>query len=130
MPDTKIKICLVDDDQNILDIYTKKLTSRGYQIVSASDGKIGLEIMRAEKPDLAMIDVNMPEMDGLTLMEHMQQEPALEKIPVIVLTNEDNEPTIRRASQISPEFFLLKAQTDPQKAVEVIEKVLSERQSN
>jgi DNA-binding response OmpR family regulator len=80
------KILVVDDDQNIVDLLRVILTHEGYEVVSAMDGKAGLAAARQEKPDLIVLDVMMPELDGFTVSGLLFQDPVMRLIPVIILT--------------------------------------------
>ena len=80
------KILVVDDDKSIVDLLRALLTLEGYEVVSAMDGKAGLAAARQEKPDLIILDVMMPEMDGFTVSGLLFQDPVMKLIPVIILT--------------------------------------------
>lgn len=121
-----IKVCIIDDDPYIVEIYRTKISQKGYQVIMADNGEDGLALIREQKPDVALIDVKMPKMDGLTLIEIMQKDPELKKIPVVILTNQDDEETIKRAAGTKHKFFLIKSNTDPQKAVNILEEVLGD----
>jgi DNA-binding response OmpR family regulator len=80
------KILVVDDDKSIVDLLRVLLTLEGYEVVAAMDGKAGLATARQEKPDLIILDVMMPEMDGFTVSGLLFQDPVMRLIPVIILT--------------------------------------------
>ena len=109
-------ICLVEDDLMIQEAYAVKLRERGYQVVTASDGSQGLEVLRQRKPDIALIDINMPIMDGLELMGEMAKDPNLADIPVIVLTNYDDNKLVKKAGKLQSRFYLIKSLYTPAKA--------------
>jgi two-component system response regulator ChvI len=81
-------IALVDDDRNILTSVSIVLESEGYKIRTFTDGASALEGMRAEPPDLAILDIKMPRMDGMELLRRLRQES---EVPVIFLTSKDEE---------------------------------------
>ena len=83
------KILLVDDDVDFCEATQLLLDSTGYKVVLAYDGKEGLEKARAEKPDLVILDVMMPEMNGYDVCVVLKADPELKKIPVILLTAVD-----------------------------------------
>ena len=83
------KILVVDDDPDILDAVTMILESQGYELVTARDGIEGLANLKAEQPDLIILDLRMPEMDGFAVIKVLKMDRETENIPVIVLTGHD-----------------------------------------
>jgi two-component system alkaline phosphatase synthesis response regulator PhoP len=86
-----IKILLVDDEQDILEIVGYNLTQEGYQIVTASNGKEAIQVAKKELPQLIIMDVMMPEMDGMEACENIRRLPELSNVIITFLTarNED-----------------------------------------
>ena len=84
------KILVVDDDKSIVDLLRALLTNKGHEVCVAMDGKAGLEAAKREKPDLIILDVMMPEMDGFTVSGLLFQDPAMKLIPVLILTAADH----------------------------------------
>ncbi|WP_415156017.1 response regulator transcription factor [Maritalea sp.] len=82
------KIALVDDDQNILASVAMTLQAEGYQVSTYTDGASGLEGLTSDMPDLAILDIKMPRMDGMELLRRLRQKS---DIPVIFLTSKDDE---------------------------------------
>ena len=92
------KILVVDDDPDILDALTMILESQGYQVVTASDGIEGLANLKAEKPDLMILDLLMPKMDGWAVCKELQ-DPRWSKykdIPILILTSVREDASRRR----------------------------------
>lgn len=83
------KILLVDDDVEFCEATKMFLEGQGYDVALAYDGKEGLDKVRSEKPDLVILDVMMPEMNGYDVCVVMKADPALSKVPVILLTGVD-----------------------------------------
>jgi two-component system response regulator ChvI len=82
------KIALVDDDRNILTSVSLTLEAEGYNVSTYTDGASGLEGLTSDKPDLAILDIKMPRMDGMELLRRLRQKSDL---PVIFLTSKDEE---------------------------------------
>jgi DNA-binding response OmpR family regulator len=80
------RILCIEDDQEMIDLIRLILSRKGYQIIGAVGGIEGLETMRKEKPDLVLLDLMMPDMDGWDVYQQMKADPALQSIPVIVVT--------------------------------------------
>ena len=92
------KILIVDDDPDILDALTVILESRDYQVITARDGIEGLANLKAEKPDLMILDLLMPKMDGFAVMKELQ-DPRWSKyreIPILILTSVREDAARRR----------------------------------
>src|SRR5512134_2770488 len=80
------KILLVEDHEEIWDFLSRRLKRRGYEVVVAQDGQQGLDKTRAESPDLVLLDMNLPVMDGWTLAQTLKGDAATKSIPIIALT--------------------------------------------
>jgi DNA-binding response OmpR family regulator len=80
------KVLVVDDDSNIVNLLVVLLSREGHETCVANDGKEGLATARQEKPDLIILDVMMPEMDGFSVSGLLFQDPLMRQIPVIILT--------------------------------------------
>jgi DNA-binding response OmpR family regulator len=80
------KVLVIDDEPGIVDIVETNLIGDGFEVVSAKDGKEGLDRVRSEDPELVVLDVMMPEMDGWEVLRHMEADPQTAGIPVIMLT--------------------------------------------
>ena len=92
------KILIVDDDTDVLEALTMILERRGYQVVTAQDGIEGLAYLRAEKPDLMILDLLMPKMDGFAVLKELQDPRWSEfrDVPILVLTSVREEASRRR----------------------------------
>jgi CheY-like chemotaxis protein len=90
----KKKILVIDDSRLQLEIATRTLEEAGYEVLTAGDGKVGLEKLRSGYIDLIILDLVLPGMDGFTFLSICKNDHALENIPVVVLTNRDSEEEI------------------------------------
>jgi len=81
------KILLVDDDVDLVKVMSGALESKAYEVLVAYDGQEGLEKARKEKPDLVVLDILMPEVDGFAFADQFSKDPVLAKIPVLALTS-------------------------------------------
>jgi CheY-like chemotaxis protein len=114
------KILLVEDDLTLLRMYQRILTIDGYGIETATDGVAGYEKARIFKPDLILLDVMMPKMNGLQTLEKLKQDPDTKKIPVFVLTNVSSDSEIQSAEQLGAEKYLNKSVYEPNEVIEII----------
>ena len=87
MAEKKNKLILcIEDDQEMIDLIRLLLARKGFEVKGAIDGKAGLEIIRNEKPDLILLDLMMPEMDGWEVYQQIKSDESIQNIPVIVVT--------------------------------------------
>lgn len=120
------KIMIVDDDEDILYSVEKLLTKKTkYSVIKANSGKKGLELLKKEKPDLILLDIMMPEMDGWDVVEKIHENKAWQNIPVIFLTAKDDKLTQTVAS-ISVEDYIIKP-VDINLLIKRIDKTLKKR---
>jgi len=82
-----VRILLIDDDVDFVKATTKVLESKPYEVIVAFDGKEGLEKARSEKPDLVLLDILMPKVDGFAVADQFKKDESLSKIPVVALTS-------------------------------------------
>ena len=80
------KILIVEDNEENRDALSRRLQRRGFQVVIATDGKAGVAMARSEKPDLILMDMNMPEVDGWEATKQVKADPETADVPVIGLT--------------------------------------------
>lgn len=118
-------VCIVDDDDNIRDIYERKFLHSGFDIVSAKNGVEGLKAIREKHPDIVLLDLQMPVMGGMEVLAELKKDAALEKIPVVILSNVDDEVVFSEiGKEYVTKFYLVKALTTPQKAVNIVKEIL------
>lgn len=89
----KKKILVVDDEQDLLDLIEYNLKKEGFDVLRAENGEEGIEIAKAHNPDLVLMDIMMPKMDGMVAVETMRADPELKPIPIIFLTARSDEKT-------------------------------------
>jgi len=85
-PSTSWTVLVVDDEYSVLDALTEVLLWQGHHVLTAGNGVEALQVMSAQRPHLALVDVMMPRMDGIQLLQAMAADPALAVIPLILLT--------------------------------------------
>lgn len=117
------KILIIEDEEIILSLLEKKLSREGYEVSSAGDGQEGLKMMRELSPDLILLDIIMPRMGGFEVMEEMQKDEKLKKIPIIVVSNSGQPVEVGRAQALGAKDWLIKTVFDPQ---EVLDKVVKQ----
>jgi DNA-binding response OmpR family regulator len=119
------KVCLIDDEADIRDMYTVALTAEGFDVVSAENGEVGLTLVHSEHPDIILLDLQMPTLDGFDVLKALRSDKDIAKIPVIILSNTDNEDAFRKAGDFDVRFFLIKALTTPKKVAGAVREVFT-----
>ncbi|OGR93419.1 MAG: hypothetical protein A2992_03645 [Elusimicrobia bacterium RIFCSPLOWO2_01_FULL_59_12] len=118
-------ILIVDDDKDVVDLVHFMADREGYRIVTAADGKEGLERAGQEKPDLVIMDIMMPEMDGHTATVELSRQEATRGIPVIILTAKGN---MRSAFELTPNVIAyIEKPFDPKHLQALIRNTLSHK---
>lgn len=121
-------VCIVDDDENIRDIYSMKFRREGFAVVTARDGEEGLQVVKKEQPDVIVLDIQMPVLDGLGVLRVLKGDEQLAKIPVIILSNVDSDAMFQEVGELgAAQYYLVKSLTDPQKVVDMTSEALMNR---
>ncbi len=114
-----MKVLIVDDEPHMLRVTELSIKKGGYQIVIGRNGKEALALAAREQPDLIVMDVSMPEMDGLTALTQLKAKPETAKIPVIMLTVRGQALTRSQATNSGAAVYLTKPFSPSQLLVEV-----------
>lgn len=118
------KIFLVEDDEFLVDIYTTKLKESGFEAEVAKDGKTALNFLKKEKPDLLVLDLVLPDMDGLDLLREIKKEERFQDLAVIILSNLDKGLQEKDYAGLGVVKYLIKANHKPSEIVEEIKKII------
>ncbi|MDP3769826.1 MAG: response regulator [Candidatus Sungbacteria bacterium] len=125
MANTKeVKILVIDDDPFILDMYVLKFKDQGFQIDTATDGKAGLEKIKSFKPDIVLLDVVMPKMDGFDVIKKLKEENEPRTFKILFLTNFGQKEDVERGMQLGADGYIIKAHFTPSEVVVKVKEVL------
>lgn len=124
MPDAKKKVLLVEDDKMILDMYTLKFTQEGYEVTQAENGKDGLALAKKIVPDIILLDIILPQMDGFTVLKSVKADPKTKDIPVVLLTNLGQDGDVKKGIELGAVDYLIKANFTPSQVVDKVKSVL------
>jgi len=113
-------VLLVDDDPFIIAVYVTKLKRAGLDVESVMDGAEAVRRLDAVKPDLVILDLNMPKLNGIEVLKHIRNSPALAALPVLVLTNVCSDSVMRETWDARPTRYLIKRETTPNAVVEEV----------
>ena len=118
------KIAIIEDDQAISDMYRIKFEADGYTVVTAANGKAGLELIQKSTPDLVLLDLMMPEMTGDEMLREMRATDWGKNIKVIILTNVSKDQAYPLVNPYGVSGFIVKAHFTPQEVVDSVKKVI------
>jgi DNA-binding response OmpR family regulator len=104
----KKKILIVDDEQDLLDFVKLRLEANNYDVITAIGGEEALEVFKTEKPDLVLLDILMPKLDGFKVCQALKNDPVTANIPVIMLTAKDRAADIKEAKRIGADGYIIK----------------------
>jgi twitching motility two-component system response regulator PilG len=121
---SKKEILIVEDEESLLKLQSLLLTSRGYQVQGVTDGKLALARVADKKPDLVLLDVMLPEIDGFEVCRRIKGEETTKNIPVIMVTSKKSREDMARGEQAGADWYI----TKPFKSamlVEAVQRLLS-----
>lgn len=121
----KKSILLVEDDVFMLEILSEKLLKSGFEVNIAKDGEECMKILESLKPDIILLDILMPKMDGVEVLRKMKISPELSSIPVVVLSNLGQKEEIDIALGLGAKDYIIKANFTTKEIIEKIKNVLN-----
>ena len=121
---THPKILIVEDDAFLIGIYATKLELEGFTVIQAKDGEAGLKAAQKELPDIVLLDILMPKLDGFQVLETLKKDPKTKKIPVVLLSNLGQKEDVERGQALGATDYLIKAHFVPSETVQKIKKIL------
>jgi len=125
---SKKRILLVEDDRFILEMYAEKLNDVGFQVEKAEDGVVAVELAKKKNPDLILLDIIIPKMDGFEVLKALKKEQKLKNVPVILLTNLGQRQSIEKGLKLGATDYIIKAHFTPAEVIEKIEQILKKKE--
>ncbi|MCD6550219.1 response regulator [bacterium] len=120
------KILLVEDDPFLIDIYKTKLKQEGFQVEVAKDGESALNLLEEKSPDLLLLDIVIPHVDGWEILKWIRSKEKFKNLKVIVLSNLGQKEEVKKGMELGATKYLIKAHYTPTEIVKEIKKVLKE----
>lgn len=120
------KILVIDDDQFFAKTLEAALPKEKYLVVAAEDGEMGLEKLKSEKPDLVILDLMMPKLDGTAFLKKLQESTDLPKVPILVSSNLSSVKKISDVMAMGAVGYVIKSDESLQSIVQDIERVIGE----
>jgi CheY-like chemotaxis protein len=121
------RVLMVEDHPDIADLYQLKLQLDGFRVAVASDGAAGLRLARSLKPDLILLDIHVPQLDGLQLLAALREDEATDDTPVVVFSEDDNPQLVKEAQRLGAAAYLVKAHLLPRRLSQTVSDVLGQR---
>jgi CheY-like chemotaxis protein len=119
------KIMIIDDDQVLLKLYSTKLIADKHIVETATNGEEGLQKLAAFKPDVIVLDLLMPKLNGFAFIEEVKKYPASAKIPIIIFSSVANQEQLTRLEKMGITTYLNKIDTSPTQLVSSINQILT-----
>lgn len=123
------KILIVEDEPALLRVLSDKFTSEGFSVLEAKNGLTGLKVSLEEKPEVILLDILMPELDGMEMMRRLRDSGDYGKnVPIVILTNLDADEKITWAvAKDEPAYYLIKSNVDMDEIVEKVDQAMGEK---
>ncbi|MDI6882936.1 MAG: response regulator [Patescibacteria group bacterium] len=118
------KILIIEDDKFLRELIARKLSQENYKILEAIEGEEGLKKIKTEKPNLVLLDLILPGIDGFEVLSQMNEDPVLAQVPVIILSNLGQREDIERGLKLGAVDYLVKAHFTPNEIIEKVKQVL------
>jgi len=118
------KILLIEDEDIIVNFLERKLKKSGFEVETAKDGKEGLLKIKQANPDIILLDLVLPQINGFEILEKIKEDENLKDTPVIVISNSGRSSEISRAKELGAKDWIIKTEFDPQIIINKIIKII------
>lgn len=124
MTNSNGKILLVEDDPTLVEMYALKFKEAGFDIITTTDGLLGLESAKKERPLVILLDIMMPKMDGFAVLTELKKDEKTKNIPVLLLSNLGQKTDIEKGKSLGATDYIVKASMTPTQVVEKVKSYL------
>lgn len=124
MAEKQPNILLIEDEEMLANMYETKFKNEGFNIRKALDGETGLAMALAEKPDLILLDIILPRLDGFSVLKKLKADSKLKSVPIILLTNLGQDEDVDKGKALGADGYLVKANLTPAEVVDKIKQHL------
>jgi len=118
------KILIIEDDLYLKELIVKKLKKENFEVLETSNGKKGLEKIKTERPDLVLLDLILPEINGYDILTQVKADPEISNIPIIIISNLGQIQEIRKGLKSGAVDYLIKAHFTPTKIIEKVKRYI------
>jgi two-component system phosphate regulon response regulator PhoB/two-component system alkaline phosphatase synthesis response regulator PhoP len=127
MAESKGKILIIEDDRYISKMYQLKLSLEGYDVQVADNGRLGVDKVKEFMPEIILLDILMPELDGFEVLQVIKSDDNTKAIPVLIMSNLGQEDHIQKGMDMGAVGYIVKSQFTPSKVVENIKEILAKK---
>lgn len=120
-------ILIIEDDDFFRELVRKKLLSENFEVLEAVDGEKGVKMVKEKKPDLIVLDLLLPSIDGFEVLSQIKADDSVSSIPIIVLSNLGQQEDIERGLKLGANDYLIKSQFDINQVVDKIKNILEKK---
>jgi len=125
MAEKQSNILLIEDEEVLANMYETKFKNEGFRIRKALDGEAGLKMVAEEKPELILLDIIMPKLDGFSVLKRLKANEATKDIPVVLLTNLGQNEDVDKGQKLGAVGYLVKANLTPSEVVKKVKEFLN-----
>lgn len=125
----KIKVLVVEDEHMLAEMYATKFSMDGFEVDKAFDGAAGLEKAKVMLPDVILLDVIMPKLDGFAVLKELRADAKFDKTPVLLLTNLGQDDDIKKGKELGADDYFVKANHTPADVVVKVKELLAKPRS-
>ncbi len=119
------KILIIEDDKFLRELISKKLSGENFEIIEAIDGEKGMEKIKSEKPDVVLLDLILPGMDGFEVLSKIKNDDGMPSCPIIILSNLGQREDVEKGLKLGAVDYLVKAHFTPNEIIEKVKNILS-----
>jgi DNA-binding response OmpR family regulator len=121
----KNKILIIEDEKTLLEMYSLKLEKEGFAVVKATNGEAGIEAAKKTNPDVILLDVMMPKIDGFAVLEKLKKFKTFSQTPIILMTNLGQEEDIKKGKRAGATDYLVKSENTPAQVAAKVGEILN-----
>lgn len=122
-----LKVLIAEDDQFLANAYKLKLKKAGFEILVVSDGEEALEAMSSFKPDVVLLDLIMPNLDGFTFLSQVQKDDSMKNVPIIVASNLGQKEDIQKAKELGARDYVIKSDMSLEELIAKLERLVTKK---
>ena len=126
MPDTKIKVLLVEDDKMIVDMYQLRFEEEGYEVLTTEKGSEAIAMAGREKPNIVLLDIILPEIDGFAILQTLKADMSTKDIPILLLTNLGQESDREKGMKMGAVDYFMKSKHTPTDVLQKIKEIIKQ----
>lgn len=121
------RVCIIEDEDDLRSIYSIKFRKSGFEVVEARDGEEGLEVVKKQNPDIILLDIVLPKINGFDLLRRFKADEQIKDIPVFILSNLGQELEVKQGLQLKADKYFIKVHYTPEEIVEKVREFINDK---